>query len=40
MDIKARQYEFIEDISEDVLLEVIDIIYGFIEKEKTEEEKF
>jgi len=38
LDIKARQYEYIENISEDVLSEVIDIIYGFIEKEKTEED--
>ena len=35
LDIKARNYELIENISEEILLEVIDIIYGFIEKEKT-----
>jgi len=33
LDIKARKYEFIENIPEDILLEVIDIVYGFIEKE-------
>jgi len=33
LDIKARNYEFIESISEEVLMEVIDIVYGFIEKE-------
>ena len=37
LDIKARKYEFIENIPEEILLEVIDIIYGFIEKEKTTE---
>ncbi|MCL2174698.1 MAG: type II toxin-antitoxin system PemK/MazF family toxin [Treponema sp.] len=35
LDINARKYEFIENIPENILLEVIDIIYGFIEKEKT-----
>ena len=35
VDIKARKYEFVEDIPEDILLEVIDIIYGFIEKENA-----
>jgi len=30
----ARKYEFIENIPEEILLEVIDIIFGFIEKEK------
>ena len=34
LDINARKYEFIENISEVILLEVIDIIFGFIEKEK------
>src|SRR5215469_2109355 len=34
LDIKARNYEFIENIPEDILLEVIDIIYSFIEKEE------
>ena len=33
--INARKYEYIENIPEDILLEVIDIIFGFIEKEKT-----
>jgi len=36
LDIKARKYEFIENIPGDILLEVIDIIFGFIEKEKTD----
>jgi len=35
LDINARSYEFIETIPEEILLEVIDIIYGFIEKEKS-----
>ena len=39
LDIKARNYEFIENIQEDTLLEAIDIIYGFIEKEKTIEKE-
>ncbi|MCL2270548.1 MAG: type II toxin-antitoxin system PemK/MazF family toxin [Treponema sp.] len=34
LDITARKYKFIENIPEDILLEVIDIIFGFIEKEK------
>jgi len=38
LDIKARKYEFAENIPEDILLEVIDIIHGFIEKEKAAEE--
>jgi len=33
LDINARNYEFIESISEEMLLEVIDIVYGFIERE-------
>ena len=33
LDIKARNYEFIERISDDILLEVLDIINGFIELE-------
>jgi len=37
LDITARNYEFIENISEEILLEVIDMVYGFIEKEKIEE---
>ena len=36
LDINARKYEFIENIPEVILLEVIDIIFGFIEKEKTD----
>jgi len=39
LDIKARNYEFIENIQEDTLLEAIDIIYGFIEKEKIIEKE-
>jgi len=35
LDINARNYEFIEKIPEDILLNVLDIIAGFIEKEKT-----
>jgi len=34
LDINARRYEYIENIPEDIMLEVIDIIFGFIEKEK------
>jgi len=37
LDIKARNYEYIEKIPEDILLDVLDIIAGFIEKEKTNE---
>jgi len=33
LDIKARNYEFIEKIPDDILFEVIDIISGFIERE-------
>jgi len=33
LDIKARNYEFIEKIPNDILIEVIDIIGGFIEEE-------
>ena len=35
LDINARKYEFIENVPEDVLLEAIDIIHGFIEKESS-----
>ena len=35
LDFKARKNKFIENIPEEILLEVIDIIYGFIEKEKV-----
>ncbi|GBU22903.1 hypothetical protein R80B4_02816 [Fibrobacteres bacterium R8-0-B4] len=31
VDISARNYEFIEKVPDDILLEVIDIINGFIE---------
>ena len=31
LDINARKYEFIENIPENIMSEVIDIIYGFIE---------
>jgi mRNA interferase MazF len=34
LDINARNYEFIEAISDDILFDVIDIIDGFIEIEK------
>jgi mRNA interferase MazF len=33
LDINARNYEFIEDVPEEISLEVIDIVNGFIEKE-------
>ena len=33
LDIKARNYEFIEKITDDILFEVLDIIGGFIELE-------
>ena len=33
LDIKARNFEFIERICDDVLLEVLDIIGGFLEME-------
>ena len=36
LDINARNYEFTEKITDDVLLEVIDIIGGFIEPENSE----
>jgi len=35
LDINARKCKFIENLPEDILLEVIDIIFGFIEKEKV-----
>ncbi|MDR0495981.1 MAG: type II toxin-antitoxin system PemK/MazF family toxin [Treponema sp.] len=35
LDINARKYKLIENVPEDILSEVIDIIYGFIEKEKV-----
>jgi mRNA interferase MazF len=38
LDINARNYEFIELIPDDILLEVIDIIIGFIEIENEEDE--
>ena len=33
LDILARKYEYIENVSDDILHEVIDIINGFIEVE-------
>jgi mRNA interferase MazF len=33
LDINAREYEFIETIPYDIVSEVIDIMYGFIEME-------
>jgi mRNA interferase MazF len=33
LDIKARHYEFIETVPEDILFEVVDIINGFVEIE-------
>jgi mRNA interferase MazF len=33
LDIKARNYEFIEKIPNDILFEVVDIIGGFIERD-------
>ena len=38
LDINARNYEYIEIIPEDILSDALDIIVGFIEKEKTIEE--
>ena len=35
MDINARNFEFIEKIPEDIIFDVLDIIAGFIEKEKA-----
>jgi len=35
LDINARNYELIEKIPEDILSEVIDIVYGFIEQDKA-----
>jgi len=34
LDINARNYKFIEKIQEKILLEIIDITFGFIEREK------
>ena len=33
LDIKMRNAEFVEKVPEDILVEVVDIIYGFIEVE-------
>ena len=33
-DIKARNYKFIEKIPEDILFDVLDIVAGFIERER------
>jgi mRNA interferase MazF len=38
LDITARNYEFIELVPDDILVEVVDIIIGFIEIENKEEE--
>jgi mRNA interferase MazF len=38
LDINARNYEFIEKLPDDILLEVVDIIIGFIEIENKKEE--
>jgi mRNA interferase MazF len=38
LDINARNYEFIELIPDDILLEIVDIIIGFIEIENQEDE--
>jgi mRNA interferase MazF len=38
LDITVRNYEFIESVPDDILLEVVDIIIGFIEIEDIEEE--
>jgi mRNA interferase MazF len=37
LDINARNYEFIELIPDDILLEIVDIIIGFIEIENKED---
>ena len=34
LDIHARKYEYIEDISTEILSEALDIIFGFIEREE------
>jgi mRNA interferase MazF len=34
LDITARNYEYIENIPDDILVDVIDIVNGFIEKEE------
>jgi mRNA interferase MazF len=36
LDIYARNYEFIENLPRDILLDVVDIISGFIELEEGE----
>ena len=36
LDIKARNYKFIEKVSDDILFEVIDLINGFIEPDNKE----
>ncbi|MDR1149864.1 MAG: type II toxin-antitoxin system PemK/MazF family toxin [Spirochaetaceae bacterium] len=38
LDINARNFEYIELVPEDILLEVLDIITGFIEIENKENE--
>ncbi|GHT71816.1 mRNA-degrading endonuclease [Spirochaetia bacterium] len=34
LDINARNFEYIEHIPDDILLDVLDIVHGFIEIEK------
>jgi mRNA interferase MazF len=34
LDINARNFEYIENVTDDILSEVLDIVYGFIEIEK------
>jgi mRNA interferase MazF len=34
LDINARNFEFIENVTDDILLDVLDIVNGFIEIEK------
>jgi len=36
LDINARNYEFIEKMPEDILIDVLDIVTGFIEKRPIE----
>jgi mRNA interferase MazF len=36
LDINARNYEYIETIPKDILLDIVDIIAGFIEIENNE----
>jgi mRNA interferase MazF len=36
LDIKARKYEFVEKVPNDILVDVVDIISGFMEMEVNE----